>query len=119
MPIEIDFPIDVAFDVFGSSVATGQTNEAPGGAVLTVIPGRLEKRNMTHDAAPVITAVVTFATSSISSVALSLFSSWLYDKIKSSKKAAHRRIRIKREWIEVTPEGIRNAVKESIEIDEG
>jgi hypothetical protein len=49
-----------------------------------------------------------------SGVAINLFSSWLYDKLKSANVP---RIRVNRVEVEVTPEGITKIISESIDIE--
>jgi hypothetical protein len=120
MPLQIEIPIGVVVDIFESrTIPTGTTIEAPGGAVLTVLPGDIESRSlpptMAYDADPVIHALVEFA-GPVSAVALNLFSTWLYDKFKGSKTTC-KRLKINEEWTELTPEGISRTIKKSIEYE--
>ena len=123
MSFQIEFPIGVITEVFESStIPTGMKKEAPGGAVLIVLPSDLELRSlpptMAYDADPVLTALVQFTEVAVSGVALNLFSTWLYDKFNCSKSSTYRRVRISGEWTELTPEGIARQVKKSIEYEE-
>jgi hypothetical protein len=118
MLFEIDFPIDVFFDAFETQrFEVGITKEAPGGAVMKIVPGRIEKRHMTHDAAPVFTVMVEFAKGPGKDIAIGLFVNWLSSKFMNSKRQ-YRKVRINREWTEVSPEGMLKTFKESIEKEE-
>jgi hypothetical protein len=55
--------------------------------------------------------------SGVTTVALDLFSSWLYEKLKAVEPKT-RTIRINRTEVEITPDGLARAVKESIVIEE-
>lgn len=57
------------------------------------------------------------AGTAITTVGLNLFSSWLYDRLTSQPTI--REIRINRRITEVTSEGIRRAIEESIVAKEG
>ena len=52
------------------------------------------------------------AGTAVTTVGLDLFSSWLYDRLKSQPTI--REIRINRRITEVTSDGIRRAIEESI-----
>ena len=95
-------------------VSTGDTYEAPGGATLKTIPSPwVERRSGQIYAAVCETILVTFA----GGVAINLFSAWLYDKLKDQPPPM-RTLKINRTEVEITPEGIMRAIKESIEIEE-
>ena len=78
----------------------------------------MEKRGgLTHDALPMATVLVTLA----GTVAVNIFSSWLYDKLKSDKVTQHmgvKKVRINRVEVEITPEAITRVMTEAIEIEE-
>jgi hypothetical protein len=109
----IEVPQFVLFKVFESnSVEQGMTHDAPGGARLELGRMPMEKRGgLTHDELQMATVLVSFG----SGVAVNLFSSWLYDKLKSGRVT---RIRIDRAEVEVTPEAIARVITESIDIEQ-
>jgi hypothetical protein len=108
---EIDFGFDVLCRLFDTNtVSTGMTKEVPGGAVIQLGGMPMQKRHLTQDAAPLVTIAVSLA----SGVALNLFSSWLYDKLKDSKI---RRLKINRRDVEISANGILRAIEETIEIE--
>lgn len=116
MPIEIEFPLDTFVDVFESQSSNVGTNlVVPGGASLTVQPYvvRIPPKGMAFDDIPIIPVLVGFATS----VAMNMFSSWLYDRLKSAP-SRRTRLKINRRWVEVSKDGITRAFSESIEMDE-
>jgi hypothetical protein len=116
----VEVPQFALFEVFESnSVEQGMTREAPGGARLELARMPMEKRGggLTQDALPIATMLLSFGTG----VAVNLFSSWLYEKLKANKaiRAMHiTKIRINRTEVEITPEGISRAISESIEIEQ-
>jgi hypothetical protein len=122
MTIEIEVPLRIYPNLFDSNtISPTMSREAPGGATLRlrespprkVDPKRSSRGHYTTDAEPSVTFLVSFG----SGVALHLFSSWLYDKLKSDPEK--RKIRINRTWTEVTtPDAITNVIQESIEIEE-
>ncbi|HLI76243.1 MAG TPA: hypothetical protein VKV02_04795 [Acidobacteriaceae bacterium] len=104
---EIKFPITAAMDLFESgSIQTGMTKAVPGGATIQLRPMGMEKRSF-PGAAMLFTAAVT----GLTSVGLNLFSSWLYDKLKNRGVCE---VTINRRVVEVTPDGIRRAIEETI-----
>lgn len=84
------------------------TKDVPGWAVIKLLPTR-ETRGVMCDAAPVLHIAVEFG----ADVAVGLFANWLYEKLKDTKQP---RIRINRQWVETTSDGIKKAIKEEIEI---
>jgi hypothetical protein len=104
--------IPAAFALFESkTIENRMTKEAPGEATIQLQPMQMRKRHYGADAAPLLVGAVTIG----SSVALNVFSSWLYDKLKASK---NRHVKINRRTVEVSPEGILKAIEETIEIEE-
>lgn len=112
--LEIDFPISAITDVFESDrLPKGMTREAPGGATmeLRAVPTPEQPPQLAYDYAPIFTVAVNLGRD----VAVGVFASWLYDKLKA---ASVRRIKINRRTVEATPEGILKAIEESIELEE-
>jgi hypothetical protein len=104
---ELQIPPKALLEVFeAESVSTGTTQVAPGSVTLTL--GGLEKHS--YDSLPLVTVIVTLG----ADVAINLFSSWLYEKLK---RANARHIRIQGVEIEVTGEGITQAIIAAIEIE--
>jgi hypothetical protein len=116
MPIEIEFPLDTFVDVFESQNSKVGTNLlAPGGVSLTVQPYevRTPPKGMAFDDIPIVPVLIGIGTS----VAVNVFSSWLYDRLKSAP-SGRTRLKINRRWVEVSKDGITRAFSESIEKDE-
>ena len=108
----------VVFRLFETKkkISLGDTHEAPGGAILRTVPSdRMERRNWNWHiyATAFDTVLVKFA----GEIALGLFVAWLYDKLKDVEPPI-RKLKINRSEVEITPEGITRAIKESIEIEE-
>ena len=105
--VELQIPPKALLEVFeAESVSTGTTQVAPGSVTLTL--GGLEKHS--YDSLPLVTVIVTLG----ADVAINLFSSWLYEKLK---RANARQIRIQGVEIEVTGEGITQAIVAAIELE--
>jgi hypothetical protein len=116
MPIEIEFPLDTFVDVFESQSSRVGTNlEVPGGVSLQVQPYevRIPPEGMALDDIPIIPVLIEVGTT----VALNVFSNWLYDKLKSAP-SRRTRLKINRRWVEISKDGISRAFSESIEKDE-
>ncbi len=114
MVLEIEVPITCASDVFETNTITaGMCKDVPGIGMLRLHPIPHEERGggLAYDSMPFLTVAVSLG----ASVAVDLFSSWLYDRLKGSRV---RRIRINRRTAEVTPDGIRKTVEETVEIEE-
>lgn len=95
-------------------ISTGDTHEAPGGATLRTIPSDWMERRSGHIFATAFdTVLVSFA----GGVAVNLFASWLYDKLKDLEPPM-RKLKINRVEIEITSDGIMRAIKESVEVEE-
>lgn len=112
--IEIDFPIAAITGVFESNcLPKGKTREVPGGAMveLRTVPMPEQPPQLAYDHEPIFTVAVHFG----HDVAVSVFASWLYDRLKTVKV---RRIKINRRTVEVTPEGILRTIEESIEVED-
>jgi hypothetical protein len=112
--VEIEVPITCASNVLETNTITGgMCKEIPGIGMLRLYPMPHEERrgDLAYDSMPFLTIAVSLG----ESVAVSVFSSWLYDKLKDSHV---RHIRINRRTVEVTPDGILKSVKESVEIEE-
>lgn len=119
MEIEIEVPLPCVCDIFESNtIAVGMSKDIPGGANIQLRPSGMpmQKRSVTHDAAPNFIVAVTMAGTAASAIGLNVFSSWLYDRLKA--RTGIRRIRINRRVTEVTPDGIRRSIEESFEMDE-
>lgn len=99
---------ELASDLFGSDLKAGAVVEVPGGAVC-LYDGAITKRGAWPGAPEIIQFTITFATGAASS----LLASWLYDKLKGRVTE----LRIKRKSVEISPEGIRRAVEETIEVN--
>jgi hypothetical protein len=111
--LEIEFPIYAATDLFESkTIRAGMKRDVPGGATIELLPIPVQKRSdLAFDAAPILTIVVT----SVGTVGLNLFSSWLYETLSRSKT---RYLKINRRKVEITPDGIYRAIEETIEVEE-
>jgi hypothetical protein len=68
---------------------------------------------MAYDDIPIIPVLIGFGTT----VAVNVFSNWLYDKMKSAP-SRRARLKINRRWVEVSKDEITRAFSESVEIDE-
>lgn len=118
--VSVEVPQFALFEIFESkSIEQGMTHDAPGGVRLELGRMPMEKRGggLTHDALPIATVLLSVGTS----VAVNLFSSWLYEKLRANKAIRAMRvtrIRINRAEVEITPEAITRAISESIEIEE-
>jgi hypothetical protein len=61
--IDLEVPLDSIFEVFETkSIATGMMKVAPGNVTMRVLPGRVQKRSLTYDAAPVFTIASSMGT---------------------------------------------------------
>ena len=111
LPIEIETPdIRLGFDIAGKdgSLKTGSVVDAPGGARVA-FQGAIERRGFD------IPSILQFVVDASVTIELSLFSAWLYDKIKDRSVT---KIKIGRKEItEITPEHIKKTLEEEIEID--
>ena len=119
--ILIEVPQTALFRLFDSnSIEQGMTYEAPGGVRLELGKMPMEKRGgLTHDALPMATVLVVVG-KGVATVGLSVFSRWLYDKLKSDKvtqQMGTTKIRINRAEVEITPEAITRVLTESVEIE--
>lgn len=105
--VELQIPAKALLEIFRSkSVATGMTQMVPGGGTLTV-RGR-DKH--TQDALPLVPVMLALGPGD----AIDLVSSWLCEKLT---RADARQILIEGIDVEVTAEGIKKAVTESINFD--
>ena len=114
MFLEIEVPLDCVPSIFETNEITeGMCKDVPGIGLLRLLPMLQEERaeGLAYDSMPFPTLIVSLG----ASVAVNVFSSWLYDKLKGS---AARRIRINRRRAEITPDGILKAVEETIELEE-
>jgi len=119
MEFEIEVPLPCVTDIFESNtIAVGMSKDVPGDANIQLRPSGMpmQKRSMTHDAAPYFIVAVTMAGTAGSAIGLNLFSSWLYDRLKA--RPGVRRIRINRRITEVSLDGIRRSIEESYEMEE-
>lgn len=111
LPIEIETPdIRLGFDIAGKdgSLATGSVIDAPGGVQIKYL-GSIEGRGLD------IPSVFQFIVDASVIVELSLFSAWLYDKVKNRSVT---KIRIGRKEItEITQERITKTLEEEVEIN--
>jgi hypothetical protein len=113
MNLEIEVPLPCVCDVFETNTITeGMSKDVPGGGTIRLRPMPVQKRAMTQDASPYFVIAASVA----STVGLGVFSNWLYDRLKGRPRVRH--IRINRRTVEVTPDGIRRAVAETVEINE-
>jgi hypothetical protein len=113
--IEIELPMDSAFEVFETNtISVGMTKNAPGGAAIRLqqMPTQMRKRHLTHDAASLVSLAVTFE----SDVSVGLFVTWLASKLMKSKLPY---IRIsKRAVEEITPDSLERIIEETTEIED-
>jgi hypothetical protein len=108
-PIVIECSLKTVANLFNSGrISVGMTKDVPGWAVIELLPMR-EMRGVIYNSVPVLPIAVTFGTG----VAVNLFSNWLCDQLKDTEQP---RIKINRQWIEITPDGITNAIKEEIDV---
>ncbi len=84
------------------------SRDVPGGT-LTLRPMPMEKRGEVYAALPAFTFIA-------STVAINVFSAWLYDKLK--KRPHPTRIIINRIETEITAGGIAKDISESITVEE-
>lgn len=112
MTIEIEIPASALFKVFETSEVSDATiHTAPGGAILRLGKQKMEKRWHSAFTEPLVPIAVTFG----SGVAINLFSSWLWEKLKGGRTT---KIRINRVEIETqTPDAITKVISESIEVE--
>lgn len=112
MIIEIEGSPKVLFELFEAhKTSSGMSREVPGGASIRYLPSsHIEHRGLGAAAGPVFNLLLTGK-----DIAVGVLSAWLYDRLKKSNV---RTIRIERQIIELTPEGIQRAIRESIEITE-
>lgn len=109
--MELEITLMVLFDLFETqSYSAGMTKVVPGGATITAGAMPMQKRHLTLDAAPLLTIVIEFGRD----VAVGVFASWLYDKLKRAKRT---RVRINRRIVEVSEDAILKVVEETIEIE--
>lgn len=115
MTIEIGCsPRDLLRLFDSNTISPGMTYEAPGGVTLEL--GQMfEKRGGLPDIQA--TAFIPVLATVGSTVALGLFTNWLYDRLKGDGKT-RRMVSINRTIVEVTPEAITKVLKESIHIEE-
>lgn len=123
MPVEIEFPIDVICDVFESrTIAVGMKTETLGGATLTILPGDIQIRILppigAYDAAPIFVSLLEFAKGPGKDIAVGLFVNWLFAKLTAPQTSQRKRLRINRQWVEVSKDGLVKAITESIESEE-
>jgi hypothetical protein len=109
--IFLEFPMPALIRVFESNrIERGMTHDAPGGARLELGQMPIEKRTLPY-VEPMVTVLVSFA----GSVAANLFSTWLYEKLRSARVTT---IRINQVEVEVTPEAITRVIARSVEIEQ-
>jgi hypothetical protein len=110
--LAIEFSPKVLTELFEADrFSTGMTKEAPGGVTIQLRPLPIQRRGLAMDSIPMLSIAITARTN----IALSLFSNWLYDKLKGSKV---RTIRVHRRTVEVTPDGIYKVIEESMQVEE-
>lgn len=111
LPIEIETTdIKLGFDIAGKNgtLKIGSVVDAPGDT-------RIEFRRAIERRAFDIPSILQFVVDASVTIELSLFSAWLYDKIKDRTVT---KIRIGRKEItEITPETIKKTLEEEIEVD--
>lgn len=108
---EIEFPMSATTDIFGSTtISTSMTKQAPGGATIELRAMPMQKRHLPQEAEPLFRMAVSFGRD----VAVGVFASWLYDKLKRAKT---RHVRINRRTVEITPDGLYRALEQTIEIE--
>jgi len=115
--ISIELPQSALFKVFESnSIRQGMTHEAPGAARLELGQMPMEKRHL-----PEFQALATVLVSFGGGVAVNMFSSWLYERLKSDKVSQAMkvtRIRINRTEVEINADAITRVITESIDIEQ-
>lgn len=111
MTIEIEVPVSALSEIFESgTISAGMVREVPGGASLKLGPMPIEKRHV-----PGLQILVPIVVTLGSGVAINVFSSWLYDKLKGKKTTI---LRINRVQVEITHDAITKVIAESIELEE-
>jgi hypothetical protein len=115
MTIELGVSPRALFDLFDSKqVSAGMSREVPGGATIELGEMLMQKRDLPIEATAFVPILVTIG----SGVAINLFASWLYDKLKGEDKA-RRMMTINRKVVEVTtPDAMVKILTEEIQIDE-
>ena len=82
--IILEVPQSALFDIFESkSIQQGMKHDAPGAVTLQLDRMPMEKRHL-----PYVAAMATIFVTVGSGVAINLFSSWLYEKLKADKVVA-------------------------------
>lgn len=105
--VELQIPPKALLEVFeAESVCTGTSRVLPGGATLAV--GGLDKR--AHCALPLVPVMLTLR----SGDAINLVSGWLCDKLKN---ASAQHILVEGMDVEVTAEGITEAISKSVNVE--
>jgi hypothetical protein len=108
-PIVIECSLKTVAKLFSSGrILVGMTKDVPGWAVIELLPMR-ETRGVIDNSVPVLPIAVTFG----AGVAVNLFSNWLCDQLKDTEQP---RIRINRQWIEITPDAITKTIREEFDI---
>jgi len=111
--IVVDNP-GLLFRVFDAKqVSTGMSRDIPGGATLVYAPSnQIERRSadLSRATSPEIIFIVTFG----ANVAAQVVANWLSAKLLSEPT---RKVTINRQKIEITPEGIRRIISESIKYE--
>jgi hypothetical protein len=98
MTIELGVSARALFDLFDSrQVSSGMSREVPGGAMIRLGEMPMQKSDLPIQATAFVPILVTIG----SGVAINLFSSWLYEKLKGEDKA-RRMMTINRKVVEVT-----------------
>lgn len=99
-------------DLYGSNSLTwGEPKEVPGGATITLIPVLERRSGITQDAAPAIEFILSIT----GTVALSVLSNYIYDKLKSSKYSV--KASINRRITEIDAGEIKRIIEEEIRVD--
>lgn len=111
MQIEIEGSPRILFELLETNkIGNGNSIELPGGANIRYVSSPwIEKRSLDTSTAPVF----HFILSQLDGIAIGIVSAWLYDKLKG---ADVRTIRIERRTVELTRDGIHQAIEESLEI---
>src|SRR6266849_7454291 len=114
--IILEVPQSALFEVFESkSVQQGMKHDAPGAVTLQLDRMPMEKRHL-----PYVAAMATIFVTVGSGVAINLFSSCLYEKLKADKVGRAMgvtKIRINETEVEIDPDAIRRVIIRSIEIE--
>jgi hypothetical protein len=119
MTIKLGVSPRALFALFDSKeVSSGMSREVPGGATIQ-LGVMMETRDLPSiQATAFVPILVTIGSVAGSGVAINLFSSWLYDKVKGNDKA-RRMITINKKLVEVTaPEALVKIFEETIKIEE-